>query len=153
VGTYLTIHSDPVRATNHHFRVGTYVHCSTDGFYYRVAPDNATDHDAVTMFDVKLYVVDPADYPSYTSAAGSTIEGITIDGTSVDGDPADGLWLRTSALVRNVTIENFSRDGLAVIAAVPLESKSSPQIWGNANLFSVDGVEARYNGIIGCHAE
>lgn len=151
-GTYSIINSNPSDGTNHYFLVGSYVtNAIGETIYYLVADPEAVDHDAETMFGVKLYNVEPEDYPSWSSAGGSLYEGITLDGTSVDADRADGIWLRVGAFLRNVTIENFSRYGARVEAAVPGEAPGSPMNWGNVNAFSIENLIANRNGDTGLY--
>ncbi len=150
-GGYATMSYDPAHATHHAFLAGTYVICRDDDVAYLVAELDAVDHDEETMFGVKLYTLDPATdyYPVWDAANLAVFEDFTLDGTEASGDLADGFRMRAPAVLRNITVENFSRHGINAQAAVPQAITTSPGNWGNVNRFYASDCITRYNGDCG----
>lgn len=71
---------------------------------------------------------------------GCRIENLTVLSAGGSGN-FDGIRLRTAALIRNVIVRGFPRDGINIVAA----AGSGGAIEGNANLWRMEGVSVVWN--------
>lgn len=76
-----------------------------------------------------------------TAADATTLEGLRIIGTT-GGALTHGVWMRAKALVRNCFIENFSGNGINIVATAGGGGATE----GNANSFRIEGGRSTGNG-------
>jgi len=82
--------------------------------------------------------------PPTTAGDASTIERLQIRGQfgTADSTGGHGIWLRARAALRQLTVSNFTGNGVHIVAS----ATGAPSVLGNANLFVLDTLTLLRNG-------
>lgn len=84
-----------------------------------------------------------------TAADGSVIEGLNITSTCGSDKTKHGIWLRARAVIRNVSVDGFSGNGINIVAT----AIASGAEHGNANNWVCDVVRITNCGGHGLYAD
>jgi hypothetical protein len=148
-------------ASTHSYIQGNYFHVRDTAQIFLIQPPDSPDFDAITAGDVKVKDVSAEVPPWFLGdGSGSAVDGLRITGPgrSEPGTRASnqhGIWMRRKIDVKNVFLERFPGDGIAIVAtrwSNRLNPKA-PEQEGNVNNWSISNVRIQQCGRSGIRCE